>query len=616
MKFILCEDKFLLKENPSFILEERFILDEEILLEAQATLKQLVIDLNKLDTLLPSITEVLPVGLELKILDGTALEGEKLGLEKEIQKHCEDLQDLLTGSKNFKELIDKIRAKAAKSPEETFSEEEIKILQPLCYNIASDGISVKDRLKGIKSHKGELAEQVATLQERLPKLKTNIEELYKFFDKKPAEETPEDDEAKPKYSLKTTTVKIKVGTTFTLKILATPKPKEAVKAVFTSENTKIATVDEKGVITANAKGTTKIKVEVGDQTLGCTVLALASAVDERGENDWYDLYKRCEKCENVREANEAFWNGGLPKEGDPNPKNLPIVKTNKMALGYYKGEWGEHSELVDSFGTSFIKTLKELGWTEVLNPYIALLRHLFKFEKVWINGASWAAVFKAVADGAISEDDLRGSGKLGELDLVRNPLFYTKSGKEISEYLNWQKEAKNAESKVPSDTANGLKTVYANIVSAEVESSSIDLKDNKAYAVISGANFQYKIRPLVKYKEIIKIYLKVDGDKKKVVQATDEEVTAILSKITTKETAKKVLAYIVNYFRVAKLSALDALFAEDFGDKLKANRDEITTTFEEDKRFDKLLQVTSKKYSEEQLKTLVSELLKTAGLST
>ena len=151
MKFILREDKFLLKETPSFILEERFILDEEVLLEAQATLKQLVIDLNKLDTLLPDLQTALDIGLNIKILDGTPLADEKLDVDEQIKAACTEVKDLISGKKDFKALIDKIRAKA-NLPENSFSEEEVKILQPLCYSVASDGISVKDRLKGIKSH--------------------------------------------------------------------------------------------------------------------------------------------------------------------------------------------------------------------------------------------------------------------------------------------------------------------------------------------------------------------------------------------------------------------------------------------------------------------------------
>lgn len=609
MKFLLNEGKFILNESSKFILEERFSLEEELLLEAQATLKQLVIDINKLNTLLPELLTVLPVGISLKILDGTALEGEKLDIENEIHENCTEAQDLLKSKKNFKELIDKIRAKA-ELPEGSFTEDEVKILQPLCYSIASDGNSVKDRLKGIKSHKGELAEQVATLQDRLPKLVNNLKELYKLFEKDSDGESPEEPETK--YSLKHTSVKLKVGTSFTLKI--TPEPAEGITPAFESSDPTIVTVTPEGLVAAVKKGTAQIKVTIAGQTLGCSVMAMASEVNERGESDWYTLYKACTKCENKEEANKAFWLGGLPKKGDPNPKAFPVAATNKMAQGYYAGEWGKYAKLVESFGTPFMKTLKEYGWTEVLNPYIALLRHLFKFEKVWINDASFAAVLKAAKEGLVSENDLRGKGKLEELELVRNPLFYAKTGKEITDYLNWQRAAKNVEATVYSDAANGLKTVYANIVSAEGNSS--DLKDEAAYTAISAARFQYKIRQLVPYKEIIKLNLEVDGDKSKIVQATDEEVTKIISKVTDRTVAKKFLAYIVNYYRIAKLSVLDALLKEPFGTTLTANRNATTTTFDEDKKFDTLLQIKSKKYSSEQLKTLITELLKVAGLTT
>ena len=136
--FILAEDKFILDESFGFVLEERFNLDEDILLEAQATLKQLVIDLNKLDTLLPDLLTALPTGLSLKILDGTPLEGETVDVEKEIQANCTKIQNLLKDKKNFKALIDKIRAKAMLA-ENSFTEDEVKILQPLCYSIASNG---------------------------------------------------------------------------------------------------------------------------------------------------------------------------------------------------------------------------------------------------------------------------------------------------------------------------------------------------------------------------------------------------------------------------------------------------------------------------------------------
>ena len=620
MKFILREDKFLLKETPSFILEERFILDEEVLLEAQATLKQLVIDLNKLDTLLPDLQTALDIGLNIKILDGTPLADEKLDVDEQIKAACTEVKDLISGKKDFKALIDKIRAKA-NLPENSFSEEEVKILQPLCYSVASDGISVKDRLKGIKSHKGDIAEQAASLQERLPKLKANIEELYKFFEKETPKE-PEEPKKPIKYSLDPEKLELKPGEKTKVKLMADPKPEEPVKATFVSSNEKIVTINNTGEVTAVAEGEAQIKVTVAAEKVDLICKVTVAAAEEKPEEDepsedevvealdWADLYNLCGNSENKEEAFKCFWQGGLPtNEDEAKKRRVPLAATDIAALGYFKGEWGDKAKLVESFGTAFTDTLKEIGWGEVLNPFVAWLRYLFKFSDLAFSGDSFETILEAYKKDDVEEEDLRGKGKLEKLNLVLNPTLYTKSSDEILEYLTWQKDAIRAESKIPSDT--NLQTMYANIVYAK---GSDKLKDGSTLELLNSKGTRYEIRPLTKYKELIKINLKVDGNKSTKVQATDEEVAAIIKKITDKSTAKKFLAYIVNYYRVAKLSSLEALLKEPFGDKLKSNRNDTETTFDEDKYFDKLLQTTSKKYSTEQLKALVSGLLKIAGL--
>lgn len=609
MKFILCEDKFLLNENSGFILEERFILNEDILLEAQATLKQLVIDLNKLDTMLPSLLEVLPVGKELKILDGTIIEDEKLAIEEKIKTACIDLQDLLDGKKNFKELIDKIRAKAGQPEGETFSEDEVKVLQPLCYSIASDGISVKDRLKGIKSHKGELAEQVATLQERTPRLKTNIEELYKLFETDTSEEPPKEEPEEPaiKFSLKKSRVKLQQGKSFELKILATPKPTEAISATFTSEKPKIATVSSTGVVTAVASGATKIVVTVADQTLTCDVIV----TDDRNA-DWEELYKKCADCVNRQEAFQAFWNGGLPKKDDENPKELPVVATDKLAAGYFQGEWGKNADRIRKLGTAFTDTLREFGWSYVLNPFIELLKHLCKYEYVVFDDASFSQL-RAMYGSKISEADLRGKGKLGELNLVRNPLFYKKSGAEIADYLTWQ-YALLTSGKIPNESR--LEVVYANISFDTGESLDINkiLNDTRAYTAISEAKFIYEVRKLSKYKELIKSGFKIDGDKQKTIPATDEDIKEILTKVKSAEQSKKLITYLINLYRVIDLGLLKKLLADPIGEKIKTNRNTTSTTYEEDLKFDLIINTAIKKYSFEQLKTLCTKLIEIAKI--
>ena len=694
MKFILCEDKFPLNENQRFILEERFILDEEVLLEAQATLKQLVIDLNKLDTLLPSLLEVLPVGMELKILDGTIIEDEKLAIEEKIKTACTEIQDLLSGKKNFKELIDKIRAKAGQPEEETFSEEEVKILQPLCYSIASVGISVKDRLKGIKSHKGELAEQVATLQERTPQLKTKIEELYKLFEtdtpEEPHKEDPEEpkepikysldpeklelkvgetskvklmaapkpespvkasfvstddkvltvtdtgdvtavavgeaqikvtvedqtlecsvvitakEEEKPatKYSLKDTKVDLTVGQTFDLKVLAEPKPESAIKATFKSANPTVAAVSAVGTITGMAEGTSTVTVEIEGQTLTCEVTVAAAKV-----SGWEELYDKCTKSINRPEAYEAFWKGGLPKEGEANPKNLPIASEDKFAKGYFKGEWGTNAERIMGLGTNFINCLHDIGWTEKQNPFIALLKHLCTFDTVLINDSAFTQL-RSLYETRISSEDLRGKGLFGEVNLVRNPLFYKNNGGDIASYLNWQSELRKS-GKLPKDSNE--KVVYANIAAAAGNTKT--LQDTAIYQTISEAKFMYEVRPLAQYKKLIKEGFGVNGDKRKTVPATDKDIEAILAKAKSPEDAKKLLTYLVNLYRVLELNTLKNLLkADTIGNKLKTNRNTVPTKYEEDLNFDLLVNTAAKKYSFDQLKNLCTKLIEIAKI--
>ena len=170
-------------------------LDESIFLtEAQATAKQLVIDLNKLDTLLPALLKELP---NSKTLD----------IPNDLKKLCEDTLILITNAKvkNFKkfkdlkELMDHARKKASSiDTNEQFSDEKIKVLQPLCYSIASDGNSVKDRLKDIRSHKGAIASHITELQTRVPSLNANIEELYKLFEESKPENHDTEDPEDPK----------------------------------------------------------------------------------------------------------------------------------------------------------------------------------------------------------------------------------------------------------------------------------------------------------------------------------------------------------------------------------------------------------------------------------
>jgi predicted transcriptional regulator len=213
----------------------------------------------------------------------------------------------------------------------------------------------------------------------------------------------------------------------------------------------------------------------------------------------------------------------------------------------------------------------------------------------------------------ISEADLRGKGKLGELNLVRNPLFYKKSGAEIADYLTWQ-YALLTSGKIPNESR--LEVVYANISFDTGESLDINkiLNDTRAYTAISEAKFIYEVRKLSKYKELIKSGFKIDGDKQKTIPATDEDIKEILTKVKSAEQSKKLITYLINLYRVIDLGLLKKLLADPIGEKIKTNRNTTSTTYEEDLKFDLIINTAIKKYSFEQLKTLCTKLIEIAKI--
>lgn len=330
----------------------------------------------------------------------------------------------------------------------------------------------------------------------------------------------------------------------------------------------------------------------------------------KNQTDWYELYQECSKGDNIEAANKAFWLGGLPKAGEENPNKLPVAPTEQAALGYYKGEWGERAALVQSFGSDFIKSLKEEGWTAALNPFVAFLKDLFKrAPDVKLNDARFNQLYTAYTDHKVSEADLRGNGKLGQLNLILNPTFYNKSASDIDLYLKWQSKAKNA-TKIP--TGVSLQTIYANIVCAE---GNKDLKDPKMLETITSTDsLSYTIRPVTKFTELVKSGLSIDSADVEVVQATDEDIEKILKQLTTADKAKKFLAYLLNLYRIKNYALLSKLLKEPFGGKLKTNRETTHTSFDEDLYFDSLLSSSTKKYAETQLKELITKTIEIAGL--
>ena len=317
----------------------------------------------------------------------------------------------------------------------------------------------------------------------------------------------------------------------------------------------------------------------------------------------------------MTDANKAFWKGGLPlDETEAASKGIPQAPSEKATKGYFEGEWGSRAATIESFGIAFIKCLKKEGWSAILNPIVAFLKILFKIDpSVEITDAGFSSIQEAYNTNKLTEKDLRGEGSLGKLNLIFNAKLYKKKGAEITEYLSWQYEAIHANN-IPAGVS--IKTIFANIASKDGKSDLSELKNDEMLKALETSNFQYEIRQLTNFKELIKTSLKVSGPNKakEVEQATDEEVELIVSKITSPGAAKKFLAYLVNLYRIKNYQLLQKLIKEPFGEKLKRNHDSTSTTFDEDVFFDNLLNISGKKYAAEQLKTLITKLIDIAKL--
>lgn len=325
--------------------------------------------------------------------------------------------------------------------------------------------------------------------------------------------------------------------------------------------------------------------------------------------EWAELYKLCGKAPDKQKAFKAFWNGGLPLKNEANPDNLPIADNNKFKLGYYKGEWGEQGELVRSFGSHFTKLLSEYGWTATLNPVISFLKYLFKLKSITINDASFAHILEAFNRNLISIKDLRGNGILKEFNLIFNPSLYTDSTSMI-EYLRGQSTAIKRVNEL--SAGSDLKITFMNIAAKNGNSSN--LNDSKIIDTIKANSYTYTIRPLTAYKELIKLTFDPnDEENESVKDASNNQISSIVKSINTQDKAKKFLAYLISVCRIMNTNLANEL-NKKFNNKLITNRNAIQTTFEEEVAFDKLLNRSTTKYSEEQLETIIAEVIKIAKI--
>ena len=412
MKFILQEDKFLLNENQSFILEERFILNEADLLEAGATLNNLKTTITTLETLLPKVLGVITAGLTLEIPATVRVQGDPARVKRQIKSECERAQKLLSTEHNFKDLLAKMmaRVKTADSGKE-YSKEELINVEPLCDRIKEDINGVISRFSNIKRNNGDISKQFNTLKDILPRLNDNIEKLYNFFSSKKAHV----------YSLVKSEISLRVNDTYKLASLIKVTPAKEFKATFKVDNEKLATIDNNGTLKAIAEGKTLIRITVEDQLFKCICRIEGPdsnpSISTKDSTDWRTKLASAVNKETVI---EEFIYTTWPKEAGKVLKIKQAVLQECEHYGFLKG------------GNS-------------RNPFISFISNIYLNPAYNVKPQTYNIIHNLVAKGnVLRAKDLDGTGVMGAGNLVFCKAFYTLDDGAIKLYATKQANLLNA----------------------------------------------------------------------------------------------------------------------------------------------------------------------------
>lgn len=395
MKFILQEDKFILNESSRFLLNECQVLAENIvLIEAHATAAQLVTDTNKIKTLLPELLRYLPTGIDKALSPDPAL----LDTIETSNTSCTEVLKLITTNPTLEKTIQEISERASSDPV-AYSEEEIRTLQPLCYNIASNSNSIKDRLKGIKSRRGNFVEHLTILQERLSKLKQDIENLYSVAAKT------------YKYTLNKTSLELPVEKTF--KLEATVEPKKSVSITFKAIGDAIS-VAKDGLIKALKVGKAKVIAVVDGEErrdINCLVTVKAGDISTTDGEDWKTKFASAVDKETViEEFIYTTWPFGAAEE---------VLKIKAAVL-----------QECAAYGFSATGTR--------VNPFINFISKVYLKKAYNVTPTAYNIIHNSVAAKKLTGKDLLGQGEMGQGNLVFCKAFYSLDSGAMKLYITKQ----------------------------------------------------------------------------------------------------------------------------------------------------------------------------------
>lgn len=143
---------------------------------------------------------------------------------------------------------------------------------------------------------------------------------------------------------------------------------------------------------------------------------------------------------------------------------------------YYKEEWGPDAQHIKDLGEAFTMELTNLGFTENLNPFITFVKKIFA-KKIYPDSNQYGAIHNSFNARRITKEMLKGTGLLGDNNIIFNTSLYTYKSVDILDYIKYWDEgiATCKTSDLAEDEV--LRAKYAVPVSNKVKDIGAYIKD-------------------------------------------------------------------------------------------------------------------------------------------
>ena len=227
---------------------------------------------------------------------------------------------------------------------------------------------------------------------------------------------------------------------------------------------------------------------------------------------------------------------------------------------YYTKEWGrsKKDEFIRNFGKAFTDDLKAIGWDARTNPVIAFMKRpeIFALIGDKFTKSTYDVLHNALANQELTLRDFTGNeaSTFGLGNLIFNLNLYDQAILDMVKYLKSQARLRQHASELPNNIYSEFyskdqekrKTVLGNIMLEDGKVSDLTSPE-----ILSGNIQQKKLRTLTNIDIILTDNIGANAENVREV-ASDTDVDNFLKNITSADTAKRILSFLIDVYSASK----------------------------------------------------------------